>query len=132
MCSISEIKTAFKENNIIRDLNLENKLAKNNEKIFTHIQDVLKHNQTAPETKRAIEGIKSECVARGTSIALTNQKMTDIEKKVDSMDKKMDQIMEKLDKKFASKWVEKGAVMLITIAVGAIVYKIFEVIGLKK
>lgn len=101
MCSREEVRVevekALAKNNELRNINLENQLGKLSEKIFTHIQKVLKHNKTAPETKQAIEGIKSECVARGTSIALTNQKMADIEKKVDKVDQKLDNLDSKMD-----------------------------------
>lgn len=105
MCSREEVREevekALTKNNEYRDSQFDLKMSKNNEKIFTHIQKVLAHNQTAPETKKELECIKKECVARGTSIALTNQKMEDIEKKVDNLDKKVDLLLEKLDKKYA-------------------------------
>ena len=96
-----EVKKALIENNKLRDLNLDNKLGKLSENIFAHIQKVLAHNTTAPSTQRELDCIKRECVARGTSIALTNQKMEQIEEKVDNIDKKVDLLIEKLDKKYA-------------------------------
>lgn len=97
-----EIDKALSNNNKIRNMNLENQLGKLSEKILNNI------NESTPETERAIEGIKSECIARGTSIALSNQKMADIEKKVDKVDKKIDSLdvkidnmMERLDTRYA-------------------------------
>lgn len=64
--------------------------------------------------------MKNECNARATSIALTNQKMGDIEKKVNSIETKLDTLIEKLDGKHASKWVE-NAVIWVGIMVGGLV-----------
>lgn len=104
----AEVEKALLKNNELRDSNLLNKLSENNEKIFNHINSVLRHNTTAPSTKKELDCIKEECVKRGTSIALTNQKMEQIEEKVDILikndidrNKKMDLLLEKLDKKYA-------------------------------
>lgn len=89
-----EIDKALSNNNQIRNMNLENQLNKLSEKILDNIK------QTAPDTTKAIEGIKTECAARGTSIALSNQKMADIEKKVDKVYYRMDEFDKKQDENF--------------------------------
>lgn len=143
MCTKQEVQEVISENNKLRDaqfdLKLEKKLNENNDKIFQHISKVLSHSTPSPKTAASIECIQRECNARATSIALTNQEMKNIKTKVDSIEETVNGLNEKFDlilqannKKFAAKWVEKGAVMLITIAVGAIVYKVLELAGLKK
>lgn len=100
-----EIERALKKNNETRDAQFINKLEKNNQKIFEHINKVVAHNTTAPETKREIDILKKDCSTRDTTTALIKQKMDEIEKKVNSIENKLDDLIEKLDERYAPSWV---------------------------
>lgn len=110
-----EIERALKKNNETRDAQFINKLEKNNQKIFEHINKVVAHNTTAPDTKREIDALKKDCSTRDTTTALIKQKMDEIEKKVNSIEDKLDDLIEKLDERHASKWVEKVLIWAGTI-----------------
>lgn len=116
-----EIERALKKNNETRDAQFDNKLSKNNQKIFEHINKVVAHNTTAPDTKREIEALKKGCNTRDTTTALIKQKMEDIEEKVNSIEKKLDDLIEKLDERHASKWTENAMIWLFMLVGGLVV-----------
>ena len=50
--------------------------------------------------------------------------------KLDSIELTLSKMHEKLDKNYAGKWVEKFAVAIITVCVVAVVFFIFDFVGL--
>jgi len=108
MCSPKEIREALRENNKIRDLNLENQLGKLKEGIFAHIQDVLSHNTPSPATESELNKIKSECSVRATTIALLGQSTTSMKEDLNELRKDnkeikqlLNNILQKENKKYA-------------------------------
>lgn len=108
MCSPNELKQALRENNKLRDLNLENQLSKLRESIFDHIQDVLSHNTTAPTTEAELNKIKSECSVRATTIALLGQSTTSMKEDLNELKKDnkeikqlLNDLLQKENKKYA-------------------------------
>jgi cob(I)alamin adenosyltransferase len=96
---------------------------------------VQKHSVPSPETKEALEEIKTRCASRGTDLALMQQhqntmgeKVDKIEAKVDKFDEKLDTLIDKMSEKYASKWVESALKWAGAIAGAAIITALMRLI----
>ena len=110
MCTVRQLNEAFKNNNIKRDKNLDDKLLNLKEEIVVHLQreiaDIPAH-KTSPETRAIFNEMKDNC-SKTTHLYNLNQKLMqrDIEdiKKYMAIDIKWKEgTWEKIDKKFVSK-----------------------------
>lgn len=110
MCTVRQLNEAFKNNNIKRDKNLDDKLLNLKEEIVVHLQreiaDIPAH-KTSPETRAIFNEMKDNC-SKTTNIYNLNQKLMqrDIEEiKQYIIEDKLwkEKTWEKIDKKFVSK-----------------------------
>ena len=110
ICTLKELNEAFRNNNIKRDKNLDDKLLNLKEEIVVHLQkeiaDIPAH-KTSPETRAIFNEMKDNC-SKTTNIYNLNQKLMqrDIEEiKQYIIEDKLwkEKTWEKIDKKFVSK-----------------------------
>ena len=66
----------------------------------------------------------------GERIAKVEQKVDDIEKKVDAGFAQVLKRLDALDNKFAAKWVEKALTWFIYLVVGAVIIGLLSLLGL--
>lgn len=95
------VHETLKENNTLRDAQFDLKLAKNNEKIFEHIQSVLKHNDTSPKTMEEINKINNTCNLRGAQIVNMGDDMLEIKATVKEIKKTVESLLTKTDKRYS-------------------------------
>ncbi len=105
----TEVKSALEENNKVRDVNLSLKLSEQNATLVAHINDVI--GKIGDDRTGKIDKVQDLCRQRGEGIATMNEQIKNIDSKVDTILKRMDEN----SKTYASKWVERAMVTIITI-----------------
>jgi hypothetical protein len=111
LCTRQDVEEALKENNIVRDSNLDKKLNVLKmsilEKVDESIRKRIEHLSASPETKDRFNKINILCATRGEQIISMKDDILEVKESQKKTNQKLDEILEKLDKKYASKWVEK-------------------------
>jgi len=113
LCTKEQVKEivdkAFKDNNEIRDLNLDEKLQHLKmdifEKVDTSIDKRIKHLSMSPETSGNINKINVLCATRGEQIISMKDDITEIKNNVENILAKIDKgLSEKADKESFVFW----------------------------
>lgn len=133
MCSLQELNQALEANNRKRDKNLQNRLDTLKEELVVHIQKQIKDipaHKSSPETSKELINIKNKCSERGTELAVMNEKLSSIERKIDEFLKRMEELEKiKADKEEVDRirrnidWAVKLVLGAVILALLAIVFK---------
>ena len=120
MCSKEDVQELLHENNKIRDLNLSLKLSEQSATLIEQFNTSI--GKIGSDKVGKIDKIQTLCIARGEGIAIMNEQIKNVDEKVDQILKRMDEN----SKTYASKWVERAMVTMITIVCTSVLIAILS------